>query len=271
MSIAVTFWGTRGSLSRPGKDFVHFGGNTSCVSLDFDTHRIILDAGSGLKVLGDQWNSQQKTIHLFLSHFHYDHLIGLPFFKPFWSPEYHFHFYTALFQDTDGFEKIFQKFLTTPFMPMEWNNTPTSKTYHLLNFHTPYTLPHDVLVQACYLNHPGDAAGYRFDFQGKSVCYITDFEHTEDTVDTKLQSFIHGADLVIYDGFFNNHNYIPGWGHSTWEYGVKLCEAARVKKLAIFHHHFDATDKDLLTLEKTIAKEYPWAFVSHDGLHIELS
>lgn len=268
--IKVKFWGTRGSVPISHPEYQQFGGNTSCVTLEIDTKLIILDAGSGLKNLGDQLGQGPWEVFQFFSHFHYDHIIGLPFFKPIWNPSSHIHFISAIPEAHSELEGIFEKFIQPPFMPMNWKHVPCQKTYTTRTELPDLQISPAIQISWAPLNHPGDAYGYRFDAHGKSVCYVTDTEHTGSDLDPHILKLIQNADLVIYDAFFTNHNFIAGWGHSTWEQAVRLCQHAGAKNLAIFHHHFDATDKSLADLEKNVQAVFPHSFVARDFMTLSL-
>lgn len=269
--IEVNFWGTRGSVPIAHPDYREFGGNTSCVSLAIDDHVLIFDAGTGLKHLGDTVDKSCKHFHLFLSHFHYDHIIGIPFFKPLWQADAAITFLSGIPDAEEDLEAIFSQFIRTPFMPMSWSSVPCQKQYVALKRLAHYDIGENIRISWALLNHPGDAYGYRVEAYGKSICYVTDTEHKGSDLDQNILNLIAGADLVIYDAFFDAHNFIAGWGHSTWEEGVRLCQQAGAKQLAIFHHHFDATDADLRKLEADVRGVFAQSFVARDFTKMTLA
>jgi phosphoribosyl 1,2-cyclic phosphodiesterase len=141
-----------------------------------------------------------------------------------------------------------------------------------LNFRPPDTLtPHeDIVIQTLRLNHPNGCVGYRVNFRGNAVCYVTDTEHTPGRTDETLLAFLSGADMLIYDCMYTEsefHHY-RGFGHSTWQEGVRLCEAAGVKRLVIFHHRPGRDDEDLRQIEADAQARFPGAVVARTGLEL---
>lgn len=250
MSARVTFWGVRGSIPCPEPAFMDYGGHTSCVSVELGEDLLILDAGSGLQKMGrSDLVKRHKTLYLLLSHAHLDHIMGLPFFAPLYDPSYTVHIYAspALGETVDG---VLQKMLTPPFSPV------TTETFRAtLHFH-PFGAGEAVNIGqhtiATYpLNHPGGSTGYRIPTETGSLCYITDTEHTVGKTDEGLVRFIQNSDCLIYDSMFCDTNFTPyiGWGHSTWQEGVRLKDKANIKTFFLFHYSPDAVDGDLRDLE----------------------
>ncbi len=254
-SMVVTCWGVRGSIPSPGDSTVRHGGNTSCVSIDFGTETtLILDAGSGIRRLGENLAAGGKEIFILVTHFHSDHIQGFPFFSP-------------LFQKDRAI-----RILARPEEEGEWS---------LLNmidgFHFPLRLeqiPSRVSESPCdgdavlaergirirhiATNHPGGAFGYRVEYGGRSVVFIPDNEILPPTrpltdFDT-LAEFCRGADLLIHDAQYVDDD-LPmkwGWGHSTADQACSLAMAAEVRRLILFHHDPERTDDQIDSIERTV-------------------
>jgi len=223
-----------------------WGGNTSCVHIETGSKDfLIMDGGSGLRALGKQITEagiQGVTFHIFLSHFHYDHIQGIPFFSPAYSPANQVIFHGG----HKDIEKFLRRQMDQPFFPISFD---TFGADVLFREHS----PGDV-VEACNAeislykqNHPGDSYGYRIESGEQCVVYSTDCEHKNDAhcKDYPYLDFIRNADLLIFDAPYTHRQSIGNrehWGHSSNVMGVELAARADVKKLAIFHHDPNATD-----------------------------
>lgn len=272
----VTFYGTRGSIPIPGKDFVQFGGNTSCVLITFDTNRIvILDAGTGIRRLGNHLvngsHEQYDNIFIVLSHTHWDHIQGFPFFRPAYDPRRQFTI-TICGKDKicRALESIFAAQMQSDYFPVPLDKMGAKFIFWQPNIDQ-YTHPEGVEVEVCRLNHPGNAYAYRFTAGEKTLVYCTDVEYG-DEVDQNVVRLSRHADLLIHDA-----QYTPtelkkkkGWGHSSWGQAVEVAEQAHVKKLALFHHDPEHSDRFLLNEEKKCQKRFPNAFFAREGTTIEL-
>jgi phosphoribosyl 1,2-cyclic phosphodiesterase len=266
-ALRVRLWGVRGSMNASGAQFMEFGGHTLCVEVWCGERLFILDAGSGLAALGATLGeSAPAEIDILLSHLHLDHISSLPFFKP-------------AVQDSDrvirthcgnlggkSAAEALDKLFAPPLFPITLDVLPGSFEHY--GFCAGETLRFDGLsIRTHLLNHPGGCTGYRFDHGGRSFCYVTDIEHGEVWPDAGLLEFVRGADLVLYDGMFSEADYprCRGWGHSTWEKGVELCEAAGVRSLGIVHLYPGSDDATLRALDAQIKAVAPFAFVAKEG------
>jgi len=265
----VKFWGVRGSLPCPGPDYMQFGGNTSCVELRCGSHVFVLDAGSGLRALGNDLQSEGITdFDLMLSHSHFDHICGLPFFQPLFTPGTSVRIWTGHFEDEMTGEEMLDGFMKPPFFPV----TPEIFTADIQtrNFKAgdDLKLQDNISIKTARLNHPGGSVGYRFEYDGKSICYVTDTEHKPDQLDEQILQLIDGADIVIYDAMFTDdeYNQCQGYGHSTWGEGAKLCDAANVKQYVLFHHCPSHDDVFLSALDKKLQALRPGTLIAREGL-----
>jgi len=251
----VRFWGTRGSLPIPGPDTLRFGGNTSCVEVrtDSGTH-VIIDCGSGLHGLGQALVGARKSAlkgHILISHTHWDHIQGIPFFAPFFIPENEWDIYAPKglgqsVQDTLAGQMQYAYF------PVRLDQMGAKIRYHEL-VEGDFQIG-DVSIRTRYLNHTALTLGFRLEADGAALVYASDHEPFQRHLasgngeilgqDRKHCEFLAGADLVIHDAQFTLHEYADkvGWGHSTVDYAVAVCRAAGAARLALTHHDPLRTD-----------------------------
>ncbi|ANG63595.1 MBL fold metallo-hydrolase [Marinobacterium aestuarii] len=265
----VRFWGVRGSIPCPGQDTLLYGGNTSCVEVRAGERLLILDAGSGLQHLGQQLKGSIDA-DLLLSHLHYDHILGLPFFAPAYDAGSRLRIWAG--NCNGGIEATLQQYLQAPFFPVPLHRMAAHIRFEDFNVGDSLAVSTSVRVLTCGLNHPDGATAYRIEYDGRALCYVTDTEHPAEGQDEALVRLIRDADIVIYDATYNNSDYPAhrGWGHSTWEAGLALCEAAGVRRLVVFHHAPERTDAELQQLDTELQKRRPGSVVAREGLVLQL-
>jgi len=265
--LEVRFWGTRGSLPAPGQATVRAGGNTSCVQVQAGDTCVVFDAGSGLRELGRALGASGPVrVHLLVSHYHWDHIMGLPFFEPLYRPDTELHFVGEP-REGRGIEQLLKGQMVHPYFPVSMPEGVQAQCRHTdLRAGEGLSLPGGVSVQTTRLFHPGDSMAYRLEFEGRAVVYATDVEHHPDH-DAALVELARGADLLIYDATYTEGEYQDhvGWGHSTWEAGVRAAQAAGVQRLAIFHHLPERDDDALDAIEAQAQALFAGAFVARDG------
>lgn len=272
-TLKLRFWGCRGSVPVSGKQYDIYGGNTACVELACGDKRIILDAGSGLRQAGESLHaSGVKEADIFLTHSHYDHVIGLPFFWPLYDPRVKIVLWSGHMSGRMTTRSMLGEFMSPPWFPVEVDSCTSNLAYR--DF-----VPGDVLmpkegveVHTAPLNHPGGCVGYRVEWQGRSVVLVSDTEHAPGSLDPVVLDFIKDADLVIYDSTYTDAEMAKyrGFGHSSWQQGVRLCEAAGAKRLALFHHDPSRTDAQMADIERAAKERFAGAFAARDGLTLEL-
>ena len=251
----VRFWGTRGSIATPGTSTMRYGGNTSCVELRTGSHIIVLDAGTGIRELGNQllkeFPTQPLTIHVFISHTHWDHIQGFPFFLPAYEQKNTVHLYGPPGRDK-SLDKILTIQMDSDYFPVELGSM--SANVHVHEMRKDVTID-GITVQHFYLNHPALCLAYRVSDGHSNVVYATDnepyqgtlFKHTQNPataldfptyLDEKFVEFLSHADLLIGEAQYTTEEYKEkrGWGHSPLESVVRFAVQANVKKLALFHH-----------------------------------
>ncbi len=268
----VKFWGVRGSLPCPGTDHAVYGGNTSCVEVQCGAQTIIFDAGSGLRPCGDLLSkSALKSANIFLSHYHHDHIMGFPFFKPAYDSDFSLKVHGPKPQGMGSVNDALESYLSDPFFPVGIDQVMPHVQFKTLDPSEITTLG-DVAVSSISLNHPGGALGYRAQLGPLSVCYITDLEHSPGELNGRLLSFIRGTDLLIYDSTYTDDEFPTycGWGHSTWQEAVRLGNAGDVRHVAIFHHDPHHDDRFMDNVEKQAKALCSRCIVTRDGMELTL-
>lgn len=257
----VRFWGTRGSIATPGAATVRYGGNTSCVEVRSDSGKLILiDCGTGAHALGQALQAQAKRCsgHLLISHTHWDHIQGLPFFAPLFEAENEWHVYGPRGLN-QSLRDILAGQMEYAYFPVALNAFEANVHYHEV-VEGGFSID-DVRIETQYLNHPALTVGYRIEADGATLVYASDHEphnaeaghgHADEVegADETHLDFIREADLLIHDAQYTAAEYPTkiGWGHSTIEYVVDMAVAAHVKEVALYHHDPARTDEALDTL-----------------------
>ncbi len=272
----VTFYGTRGSIPVSEGEFVRIGGNTPCVLITFESGRIaILDAGTGIRNLGrdllEEGHEQYDNIFVALSHTHWDHIQGFPFFRPAYDPRRHFTIaICGKGRNGQTLESLFGLQMQREFFP-----TPLKAMGAAMSFWAPevtrYVTPAGVEVVASKQSHPGNSYGYRVQEAEKVLVYCTDVEHVGE-IDPAVVDLSRNADLLIHDAQYTPEELKDkrGWGHSSWEQAVEVAERAGAKSLALFHHDPEHTDSFLLRVEKDCQSRFPESFMAREGTVIHI-
>ena len=266
----IKFWGVRGSIPTPGKNFTKFGGNTSCVELHIDNKTIIFDMGSGLVNLGDYLLKKNiKIFDILLSHFHYDHTCGLPFFKPAYDKDCQFTIRSGIEKTRSKTLEVLKKQISSPSFPITVSQFSAKINYYDFEVGKDFYID-TVRVRTIPLNHPDGAVGYRVEYDKKSICYITDHEHEIKQRNKKLLNFLKNADALIYDSTYDDRNFknYIGWGHSTWQEATRLAKECNIKKLFIYHHNPDNDDEKMGYIESACKKMDNNFIVAKEGMFI---
>ncbi|WP_230550335.1 MBL fold metallo-hydrolase [Reyranella aquatilis] len=274
--LKVRFWGVRGSISCPGAEYARYGGNTSCLEITAGGRRMIFDAGTGIRTLGVELARQAPLdIDIYFTHTHLDHISGLTFFAPLFDQRSSVRMWAGHLEAPYTLKKVVGHLMQAPLYPVSLDIFQARVEFS--EFRAGDTLSCGaVALRTAPLNHPNGATGYRIDYLGKSICYITDTEHREGEIDRNIADLCRGADVMIYDSSYTDEEYerYRGWGHSTWQEGVRIADAAGVGTLAIFHHdpsHDDAfmdnVARAAAALRPGLAPSgLPRVLVAHEGL-----
>jgi phosphoribosyl 1,2-cyclic phosphodiesterase len=273
----VNFWGVRGSIASPGKSTVRYGGNTPCVEMQVGGYRLIFDGGTGIRVLGQSLLAQAPLEgHLFFTHSHWDHIQGFPFFTPAFIKGNQFSIYGAIAPDGSTIKQRLNDQMRHPNFPVPLQIMGANLSFVDVEIDCPITIG-DVVVENALLNHPGQAVGYRVNWQGHAAAYITDTEHYPDHLDENVLQLAQNADVMIYDATYTDEEYHSpqsskvGWGHSTWQEAVKVAQAANVKTLVIFHHEPLHDDNFLDEVGDQVAAAFPTGIMAREGLSITIA
>lgn len=272
----VRFWGVRGSTPTPALENLRYGGNTPCVEVRTADGRIfVFDCGSGFRLLGKQllkeFGHRSIEAHVFLSHYHWDHIQGIPFFEPLYNPENQFHFYSFNSQ-AGGVQDVIEGQMSDPYFPVNMSIMQAQRKYQPIGA-DPLELD-DVIITALPLNHPQGCLGYRIEHNGFVVTYATDNEPGSPEHDANVRKLAEGADLLIYDSQYTPLEYTSfkrGWGHSTWREGVTISQQSGVHQLILFHHDPDHTDVFMDSIVGEARKVMPNSMASWESLEIDLA
>jgi phosphoribosyl 1,2-cyclic phosphodiesterase/ActR/RegA family two-component response regulator len=268
MPFSIRFWGVRGSIPTPGEATNKYGGNTACTEVRCGDQLLILDAGTGIRALGLSLlrEFQKKPIkgHIFVGHTHWDHIQGFPFFAPAFDPNNEFTIY-SLHGAEKPLQKVFRGLMDSDYFPISLNEMRAQMNFCELQSEVRLG---EIRVSFIFLNHPGLAVGFRVDFGGRSLVYLSDHETfgrlapdglVPNSLDMEIERFAENADVLICDAQYTEEEYLhkKGWGHSTFLDALERASRAKVKRLFIFHHdpgHDDSfMDGIQQFCEKTIA------------------
>lgn len=274
-SFSIRFWGVRGSIPSPGADTALVGGNTSCVEVTAGDTRIVLDAGSGLRGLGDalMQSGDHRKVQLLLSHVHWDHVMGLPFFTPLYMDGVELD--VACGPCGVPLDALLRRQMSAPMFPVELDSVGSSIRCRELADGERFRVG-PIQIEVARLNHPDPVYAYRLEYGGRAMVYATDTEHGA-TVDQKLVSLARRADVLIYDAQYLPEEYTGevgpsrrGWGHSTYAAGAEVARAAGVQTLALFHHDPKRTDDQVAEIVKRAQQLFPSTVAAREGLELEL-
>jgi phosphoribosyl 1,2-cyclic phosphodiesterase len=259
----VKIWGCRGSLPSPGPENLRYGGNTSCIQVIQEDTQVILDAGSGIVRLGKFLSPEIKEVHIFLTHLHIDHTLGLGFFLPLYNPKVKVHIYGPCIS-SDPLLKRLRRYFSPPLFPVKLSELPVHPEIHELGGDT--VRIGDIEIKSDYVCHPGATLGYRITAGGSVFTYIPDhelqlgsagFPHYPEW--TSGFDLADRADLLFHDGSYTAKEYPAkmGWGHSSVRDAIAFGKICKVKRLGIFHHEPMRTDEmleDMLEISLRVQK-----------------
>lgn len=273
----LRFWGVRGSIACPGPDTMRYGGNTSCVEVRCGPHLFILDGGTGLRPLGERLTEAGPDgtatcgpvdADILFTHTHFDHICGLPFFAPVFRPEHKFRLWAGHLLPELTLRDVLCHMMMAPLFPVPIEVFRADVSFHDFRAGEPLALRPGVTIRTMPLNHPDRSTGYRIEYGGRSICYVTDTEHREGGLDPAVLELIAGADIFIYDATYTDAEYPErrGWGHSTWEEGARLADAAGVRTYVVFHHDPGHGDRFMDSVSDAVATRRPGSVVAREGL-----
>lgn len=303
----IKFWGVRGSIPCPGPQTVKYDGNTACLELRFDGLKriIVIDAGTGIRELGqyimaNDFHKSTLMAEIFLTHTHWDHIHGFPYFIPIYIPGTKLKVYGPVTYEEDSLQNVLGGQLVYRYFPMRHAELSSEIEYVDLK-EGRFDLRDGIILTTKYLNHPVLCLGYRFEYRGKVFCTAYDTEPFRNLFCTdpddpsydeaiayegelvakeenqRIEEFIAGADFVISDTQHTMEEYETskvGWGHSSFEHAIAAAKRARVKRLALFHHEPVRTDTQMDELtRKYCNSDYSGdteVFFAREGMEIEI-
>jgi len=301
---SVRFWGVRGSIPCPGRDTVIFGGNTTCLEIRADNRLIVIDLGTGAKPLADflmanDFKKGPLNMDIFISHTHWDHIMGFPMFAPVFVPGTELRIRGPVSYNDDTLASIIGDQFSYRYWPVRQSELSAKIEYEELK-ETTIDLGDGLKVRTKYLNHPILCLGYRFEYQGKSIATAFDHEpyrnlfptdpedpsYDEDAAmdglsaakeeNEKILKFYKGVDILIHDTQYSAAGYEKhlGWGHSSYDYAMLAASQTEVKKLVFFHHDPNYSDQKLESLEEQYKNDAEGKsfeiIMAREGLKIEV-
>lgn len=271
VALRAVCWGTRGSIPSPGPTTTRYGGNTSCLEVRAGERLLIFDAGTGIRALGQRLAAGPGPVEadLFLSHFHWDHIQGLPFFAPLYDARTRLRIHGAP-QDGVDVRALLAGQMSGTYFPVPHDALAAEMEFCEMG-EAPW-VEDDVEVASIRVRHPGRTLGFRVRAAGASLAYIPDNEliGASYPVDpdgyAELVAFLDGVDLLIHDAMFTDAEYPTreGWGHSTFRQTVRLAEEAGAGRLVFFHHAPDRGDDELDAIHADLREE-----LGHRGSELE--
>jgi phosphoribosyl 1,2-cyclic phosphodiesterase len=269
----LKFWGVRGTVATPEPDKLRYGGNTACAAIQAaDDEVLILDCGTGARMLGAALAKQRAgrptRYHVFLSHYHFDHVEGLSLFQPLYDPASTIIFH-GFASDGRTVRQNLETLIAPPYFPVALAGAPAKVQFKDVDGSV-FSVG-DLRVASLPLSHPDGSVAYRVSHDNRSLVFATDHEHGVEAVDRALVEFCRNADYLIYDATYMEAEYESlrkGWGHSTWYAAVNVARNATVKTLILFHHHPQHTDAQLDEMERIARLELPTALVAKEGMEL---
>lgn len=270
----ITVWGARGSFPTPGPGTQRYGGNTSCLSLQLDGHTVIFDAGSGVEPLGRKLLTQGRPpVQIFLTHAHYDHVMGLPFFAPLHTPDYPVTLHYAGSPEAPDGAALLDQLIAAPLLPFRPSDFQGALAHAPLPSRDSLPLAPGFTLDTLPVRHPGGSLALKVTGQGRSFVHVPDFEHDDGPMDAELVAFLRGADLAFLDCTYSPEEYPRnrGIGHSHWDRVAELTAQAGVGRWGAFHHAHTRDDAQLDALAAYLTEAHPRGFVVAEGMRLDMT
>jgi phosphoribosyl 1,2-cyclic phosphodiesterase len=270
--LRLRFWGVRGSIATPQPDNLGFGGNTTCLEIRLPNNEIvIIDGGTGLRYLGlslmQEFADQKLSLRILMTHFHWDHIQGIPFFAPLYVPGNEVAFYSE--HPGEQLRETLEGQMSSPYFPVRFEHMAARRSF--------VQMPPDLriggaTIHAFQMNHPQGASGYRIERDGAVIVHASDLEHGDAKFEKILLDHAQNADVLIYDAQYTPEEYESkiGWGHSTWVEAVRIAREAKVKKLVLFHHDPGHDDRFMEALVDQARKHFENTEAAKQGREISL-
>lgn len=271
----IKFWGVRGSTPTPEQRNARYGGNTPCIEIRLANNTLlVLDCGSGMRPLGKsllrEFGDRPISGYVFLTHFHWDHIQGIPFFLPLYRKGNTFLFHSVKRKGSE-LQATIEGQMANPYFPVDMETMGSRRHFFNLEEH-PINI-NGAVISSAPLNHPQGCVAYRIEADGAVFVLATDTEPGSPQHDLSVREIARDADLLVYDTQYTPEQLRrdkKGWGHSCWQEGVQIARDSGVKALALFHHDPDSDDIFLDSLVEGARRDFPNAFGSQEGLELEL-
>jgi phosphoribosyl 1,2-cyclic phosphodiesterase len=270
----IKFWGVRGSTPTPQSENLRYGGNTSCVEVRVGDSLYVFDCGTGFRALGQhlryEFNGRPLLAHVFVSHFHWDHIQGIPFFGPLYDkPENGFIFHSS--SRTRRLRQVMEEQMAAPYFPVNMSEMKARRDFYDLEAGR---VPLDnSTIEALWLNHPQGCMGFRLETNDGVVVYATDNEPGDPEFDKNVRKLAAGADILIYDAQYLPEEYEArkrGWGHSHWREAINVVMESGAKELILYHHDPDHDDNCIDKVVKEARNYYPQVRAAAEGMELTL-
>jgi phosphoribosyl 1,2-cyclic phosphodiesterase len=271
----VKFWGVRGSTPTPQPENLRYGGNTSCVEIRVADRIYILDCGTGFRVLGHRLAHEHihnsLFAHVFVTHFHWDHIQGMPFFGPLYdNPGNRFVFHSSA--RTRSLKQVMEEQMAAPYFPVNMREMKARREFRDIE-EGRVAVDDAITIQTMWLNHPQGCLGFRIECKEGVLVYATDNEPGDEYFDKNLRKLAEGADILIYDAQYLPEEYEArkrGWGHSHWREAVNVVMESGAKELVLFHHDPDHTDDCIDSIVQEARNYYPRVRAASEGMEMRL-
>lgn len=271
MSFLVTCRGVRGSVPVSGPQYQRYGGATTCFEVDlYDTHRLLVDAGTGALSINSDPASGPRHFTVLLTHLHWDHTLALPFFAPLYQSQNEFDFYGHM-SGALTIDEALEAVMQPPWFPASFKSTPATKRFHHLEGE-PFTVE-DISITYARLYHPQGVTGYRMERDGAVLVVATDVEHGDVDSDRAVRDLARNADVLIYDAQYHPQEYQEGkigWGHSTWQAAADLARDASVERLVITSHDPGRADEEIDAIVAQAREHFPNTEAAAEGMKFEV-
>jgi phosphoribosyl 1,2-cyclic phosphodiesterase len=270
----VKFWGVRGSTPTPQSENLRYGGNTSCVEVRFGDSLYIFDCGTGFRILGrqleDEFKNKPVFAHVFVSHFHWDHIQGIPFFRPLYDhPGNQFAFHSS--RRTRSLKQVMEEQMASPYFPVAISEMKAQRDFY--DIEEGVTQLESATMRTQWLNHPQGCMGFRLETRAGTLVYATDNEPGDEYFDKAVRKLAEGADVLIYDAQYLPEEYAAhrrGWGHSHWREAVKVVMESGAKELVLFHHDPDHDDRLIDKVVQEARSYFPRIRAASEGMEIRI-
>ena len=271
----IKFWGVRGSTPTPQPENMRYGGNTSCVEMRINGHLYVFDCGTGFRNLGKslmtEFPDQPIQAHIFISHFHWDHIQGIPFFVPLYEGrDSHFFFHSS--SRSRGLQRAIEEQMTDPYFPVDMTEMAAHRNFY--DIEEDSIAFDDCIIRSMWLNHPQGCLGFRVETPQAVVVYATDNEPGHPVFDKNVRKLADGADVLIYDSQYLPEEYAAkkrGWGHSHWREATNIVMESGAKELVLFHHD---PDHDYACIDRVVQEArnyYPKVTAAREGESMEVA